>query len=141
MQKTTLQYCHLDPEAELPVLEGLSAFKAIVMVEADVPEMTRWDISRWLIESGCKFALTWGKDAVLWAESVDDASLEATDYEDVGDEDLVMTTSHEDDDLSEVFWFSQHRATHPAFELNETLIVHIAEAPRRDEIEAEFHDA
>lgn len=125
----------------MPVLEGLTAFKAIVMVEAEVPEMTRWDVSRWLVESGCKYALTWGREAEAWSESIDDASLEASDYEDVGDDQVVMTTSHEDEDLSEVFWFARHRATHKSLELSETLILHIADTPRRDEIEAEFRDA
>lgn len=125
----------------MPVLEGLTTFKAIVMVEADVPEMTRWYVSRWLVESGCKYALTWGREAEAWSESIDDAGLEASDYEDVGDDQVVMTTSHEDEELSEVFWFARHRATHKSLELNETLILHIADTPRRDEIEAEFRDA
>ena len=141
MQKPSIRYLHLAPENDLPVLEGLTAFKAIVMVEAEVPEMTRWDVSRWLVSSGCKYALTWGKEAEAWSESIDDASLEASDYEDVADDQVVITTAHEDEELSEVFWFARHRATHKALELNETLILHIAEAPRRDEIEAEFRDA
>ena len=140
MQKPSIRYLHLAPENDLPVLEGLTAFKAIVMVEAEVPETTRWDVSRWLVESGCKYALAWGGQCEAWRESIDDAALEAADYEDVPEEEQVMATAHDDEDLSEVFWFAKHRASH-ARELHETLIVHIAEAPRRDEIEAEFRDA
>ena len=82
MQKPSIRYLHLAPENDLPALEGLTAFKAIVMVEAEVPEMTRWDVSRWLVESGCRYALAWGDQCDAWRESIDDASLEATDYED-----------------------------------------------------------
>ena len=141
MKKSPIKYIHLAPENELPVLEGVSPFKAIVMIEAEVPEMTRWDVRRWLVESGCKYALVWGPQCEVWRESIDDASLEATDYEDVPDDEQVMATAHEDDDVSEVFWFAKHRAAHPALELHETLILHIADAPRREEIETEFADA
>ena len=141
MQRPSIRYLHLAPENDLPALEGLTAFKAIVMVEAEVPEMTRWDVSRWLVESGCRYALAWGDQCDAWRESIDDASLEATDYEDVPEDQQLMATAHEDEDLSEVFWFAKHRASHPALELPETLILHIADEPRREEIEAEFRDA
>jgi hypothetical protein len=141
MQKPSIRYLHLSPEDEAPALEGLHSFKAVVMVEAEVPEMTQWDLSRWLVSSGCKYALVWGGRCEAWRESIDDASLEANDYEDVPDAQQVLATAHEDEDLSEVFWFAKHRAAHPALDLNETLILHIAEAPRREEIEAEFRDA
>lgn len=141
MKKNPPRYLHLTPEGELPVLEALDNFKAILVLDGDVLETVRWDISRWLVESGCNYAMVWGRDAAQWQESIDDAHLEATNYEDVDEADLVITTSHEDDDLSEVFWFARHRASHPAHELHDTLIVHIADAPRREEIEDEFHDA
>ena len=141
MQKPVIRYLHLTPDSDFPALEGLSQFKAVLVVEADVAEMTMWEISRALVASGCVYALAWGKQCEAWREAVEDASLEASDYEDVPDEQLVVTTAHEDEELGEVFWFAKHRAVHPARELRETLILHIADAPRRDEIEAEFRDA
>ncbi len=141
MKKNPPRYLHLAPEAELPVLDALENFKAVLVVDVDVLETVRWDISRWLVESGSKYVMVWGKDAEQWRESIDDAHLEATNYEDLDDADVLITTSHEDDDLSEAFWFAQHRASHPAHELHDTLIVHIADAPRREEIEDEFQDA
>ncbi|TFW16344.1 DUF7684 family protein [Duganella callida] len=136
-----LKYLHLTPDSELPALEGLRQFKAIIIAEAEVHETMMWDISRWLIAEGCQYALAWGKDAEAWREAIDDAALEAVNYEDIPDEQKVLITSHEDDDLDEVFWFARHRAAHPAHELQQTLILHIADAPRREEIEAEYHDA
>ncbi|MET0320309.1 MAG: hypothetical protein ABW069_06270 [Duganella sp.] len=141
MKNNTPRYLHLAPEGELPVLEALDNFKAVLVVDVDVLETVRWDISRWLVESGCKVAVVWGQGAVAWGESIEDAHLEATDYEDVADEDVLIVTTHEDDDLSEAFWYARHRASHPAHELRDTVIVHIADAPRQDELEEEFNDA
>ncbi|MET0265352.1 MAG: hypothetical protein ABW202_07045, partial [Duganella sp.] len=60
MQKITPRYLHLAPDSALPELAALDNFKAVLVVESDLPETVRWDISRWLVESGCKYALVWG---------------------------------------------------------------------------------
>lgn len=141
MQKPVIRYLHLTPDSDFPALEGLSQFKAVLVVEADVAEMTMWETSRALVAAGCAYALAWGKECEQWHDAIDDAYLEATNYEDVPEEQHVVTTWHEDEELSEVFWFAQHRAVHPAHELRETLILHIADTPRREELEAEYRDA
>ncbi len=58
----------------------------------------------------------------------------------------VMISTHSPDflnatELDEVFWYARHRAAHPALALREVLIVHIADAPRREELEVAYHDA
>lgn len=140
MQKPTLRYLHLTPDSDFPTLEELSPFKAILIIEADVAEMTMWETSRALVAAGCLYASAWGNQCEAWHDAIDDAFLEATNYEDVAPEQAVTTTWHEDEELGEVFWFAKHRAVHPA-ELRATLILHIAEAPRRDELEAAWRDA
>jgi len=140
MQSPAPKYLHLSPDAELPELEGLRQFKTILVVETDVLETVMWDVSRWLIASGCLYALAWGKDSEQWREAIEDAALEAVNYEDVPEDRRVLVTAHEDDDLDEVFWFAQHRAAHPG-ELKNTLILHIADTPRRDALEAQYADA
>jgi len=141
MQKPSVRYLHLTPDAGLPPLDGLKQFKAVLVADAEVAEMTMWDTSRTLIESGCLYALCWGQDCEAWHDAIDDAYLEATNYEEVLEEKQVLSTWHEDEDLEEVFWFARHRAVHPAHELRETLILHIADAPRREELEAAYNDA
>jgi hypothetical protein len=140
MQSPAPKYLHLSPDADLPALEGLRQFKAVVVVEADVHETVMWDVSRWLIASGCLYALAWGKDSEQWREAIEDAALEAVNYEDMPEERRVQVTAHEDDDLEEVFWFAQHRASHAA-DLKDTLILHLADTPRREELEAQYRDA
>ena len=141
MSNQSLKYLHLTPSSALPVLEGLRQFKAIIVADAEVQETMMWDVSRWLVESGCQYALAWGEDCEQWRKAVEDAALEAVNYEGVPDAQQVLATAHEDEDLEEVFWFARHRAAHPAHELGATLILHIADAPNREALEAQYHDA
>jgi hypothetical protein len=141
MQKPAIRYLHLTPDSDLPALEGLSQSKVVLVIEAEVAEMTMWETSRTLVASGCLYALAWGDQCEAWREAIEDASLEASDYDDVPAERQVISTAHEDEELSEAFWFAKHRAVHPAHELRDTLILHIAATPRRDEIEAEYREA
>ncbi|OBV38326.1 DUF7684 family protein [Janthinobacterium psychrotolerans] len=140
MQKTLLRYLHLTPDSDFPILEDLPAFKAIVIVEAVAEEMVMWETCRALVAAGCLYASTWGTQCDAWHEAIGDAYLEASNYEDVAPEKALTTSLHEDEELSEVFWFAKHRAVH-AGELRATLILHIADAPRRDELEAAWRDA
>jgi hypothetical protein len=141
LSKTT-HYLHLLPDGALPDLQ-LPPFLAIVLVEDEVSESWMWDACRWLVASGCRVMLAWGRDAQAWREAVDDAALEAVDYEDAPDERSVVATAHEadDEDIDDVFWFARHRAAHPALPLTAALILHIAPAARQDELEARYADA
>ena len=143
MQRKTLTYLHLPPDADLPELALRPPFLAIVLVEDEVAEMWSWDVARWLVESGARYVQAWGKDAEAWTEAIDDAALEAVDYEDAPDDRQVLTAGHDpaDEDVDEVFWFAKHRAAHPALSLDAVLIVHIASAPRKEEIEQAYADA
>jgi hypothetical protein len=143
MHRKTLTYLHLPPDADLPDLGARPPFLAIVLVEDEVAEMWLWDVARWLVASGARYVQAWGGDAEAWAEAVDDAALEAVDYEDAPGERQVLTAAHDpaDEDVDEVFWFARHRAAHPALSLDTVLIVHIAQAPRKEEIEAAYADA
>ena len=143
MQRKTLTYLHLPPDADLPELGNRPPFLAIVLAEDEVAEMWLWDVARWLVASGARYVQAWGKDAEAWTEAVDDAALEAVDYEDAPDDRRVLTAGHDpaDEDVDEVFWFAKHRAAHPALSLDAVLIVHIAAAPRKEEIEQAYADA
>lgn len=141
MHNKSVKYLHLPPDGALPELGGMHRFKAIVAVESEVPQMWMWDASRWLVSSGCRYMLAWGTGCSEWAEAVDDANLERFDYGAMPDEELVMTTSHEDDDLDEVFWFAKNRAKHPAIELEETVLIHIGDVEKRSEFEERYAQA
>ncbi len=141
MQKPSLSYLHIRPNEELPPIGQFPPFLAVLVIDEVCEEMWRWEASRWLAASNCRYVLAWGQFSEDWAESVDDANLEAFDYGEIPDDRLVMTTSHEDEELEEVFWFARHRARHPSLQLSSTVIVHIATRGRKDELERQFAQA
>jgi hypothetical protein len=141
MQTELVKYLHLLPDAGFPELGGMHRFKAILAIESEVSQTWQWDVSRWLVSSGCRYMLAWGKECDSWDDAVDEANLERFNYEDIPEEEIVMTTWHEDEDLEEVFWFAKNRAKHPVLDLNETLIVHIGDVEKRKECERLYADA
>ncbi|GGY06843.1 hypothetical protein GJV26_22530 [Massilia dura] len=140
MSKRTVQYLQLPPDGDLPSLDG-EPFAAIIVIEADVAELWRCDVSRWLVSSGCRYMLAWGKDCSAWDDSVDEANMEAHAYDDIPEGEFVVTTWHDDEELSEVFWFAKHRASHPKLVLNLVIIVHIADAAREQELREAYVQA
>lgn len=135
MQNKTLKYRHLLPETALPELHGLHPYKAVLIIEAEVSQMWLWDVSRWLVSSGCRCMLAWGKDCSTWNDAVEEANLERFDYGDIPGEETVVTTWHDDEELEEVFWFAKNRATHPVLDLNHTVLIHISDVDKHQEIE------
>ena len=81
--------------------------------------------------------MAWGSACSSWDTSVDIATLETCGVGDIPDRRFVMTTSHEDEALSEVFWFCRNVAAHPSCSLGNVLLLHIGERDR----EAEFLEA
>ena len=143
MHRQTAAYLHLSPDADLPDLGNRPPFLAIVLAEDDVAEMWLWDAARWLVACGARYVQAWGKEAETWTEAVDDAALEAVDYEEAPDDRQVLTSAHDpaDEDIEDVFWFTRHRAAHPFLPLDTVLVVHIAARPRKEEIETAYADA
>jgi hypothetical protein len=92
----------------------MGQFQAIVIVDGEVADMSMWNWRADWWTPGCMLALVWGKDCDAWREALEDAALEAADYEDVPAERAVVVTAHEDDELEAAFWYARHRAAHPA---------------------------
>lgn len=137
---TPPSYLQLRPDTELPELGQSTPSMVILVSEAPCDEMWRWEVARLLAASGCRYLLAWGEDCQAWHDAVDDAVDEATGYEEPSDEQRLISTWHDDEDLDEVFWFARHRASHPA-RLSRTLIVHIAQRGAPDALLAKWHDA
>ena len=139
MNKKTPTYLHLPPDSPLPAL-ALPPFQAIVLLEDEVDEYWMFDAARWLVASGCRYALAWGRDCEAWREAVEDAALEAADYEDAPPERGVLATAHEDEELEDVFWFAKHRAAHPG-KLDTVLILHVGARADRDRLVDAYTEA
>jgi hypothetical protein len=120
-----LHYLHLRPNQPPPQLPG-GHLRAVIVSDVEVPQDWRNRIAEWLLDGGCLYVVAWGVECENWHDTVDWTHLEAFDYGDIPDDKFVMTTWHTDEPLSEALWFAGHCASHPDVELDETVIIHIA---------------
>jgi hypothetical protein len=141
MLNKSVKYIRIQSGDDLPEISDLQPFKAILVIEDDVSQIWQWDISRSLVLSGCRYMMAWGPECGSWVESVDEANLEAFNYDVIPQDHSVVATSHEDEDLSEVFWFAKHRAHHPVHELNNTVIIHISGEEKKIDLQSLYKDA
>jgi hypothetical protein len=126
---TAVRYLQLAPEeSNLPDLNGMRPFRAVVLVRETVTNDWRNRVSDWLVAAGCLYVLAWGKDCSVWDDSVDWANIDAFDSKPIPPEHFVMTTWHEDETIEEVFWSATHCAEHPTVALQSDLILDIASA-------------
>jgi len=119
-------YFHVQPDAALPGIGYLAPFRAVVIVEEDVSAEWRTDVSDWLVRSGCLYMMAWGRDCSLWDDAVDWANIDHFLFKDIPEDRFVVTTWHDGDPLDEVFSFCKRLAIHPAVELPQVILLHIA---------------
>ena len=136
----SVDYVHL-PFGDTPRFVKAAPFRAVVVIEQDVSEEWRDQVSEWLVRSGCLYMCAWGRDCSKWDDSVDHANLRDFDYGEIPDDRFVMTTWHADEPISEAFWFAGHCADHPTVPLPRLLIVDVAQFGRGEKILAAFEQA
>jgi hypothetical protein len=133
-------YLHLKPGTQPPQLVT-GPFKAVVIIEADVTPQWRALVSDWLVLSGCRYMMAWGRNCSEWDDSVDEASILAFGSVEATDNNFVMTTWHEKEPLTEAFWFSQWCAVHPSLELEQTYLIDVSEQDREALLLETFREA
>ncbi len=109
-----------------------------MVIEEEVSPEWQAMVSTWLVASGCLYMMAWGIGCSSWDDSVDMANLEAFNFGEIPESRFVMTTWHDDEPLSEVFWFAKENANHPAEELQATVLLHISAVPREAELLASY---
>ncbi len=127
-------YCHLSPGEKLPDISAPLASRMVVVVEAEVSPKWRVLVSDWIAKSGCLYMMAWGRDCSLWDDSVDMANIEAFDFGEIPEDKFIMTTWHDDEPLSEVFWYAKNNAPHSFVELEGTVLLHISAERREREL-------
>ncbi|WP_435520862.1 DUF7684 family protein [Caenimonas aquaedulcis] len=117
-------------------LSSLDNVPSRVVVIADAPCSPFWqaEVSAWLLGIGCLYMMAWGEGCSSWDDSVDEANLEQFEYRDIPEDRFVMTTWHDGESLSEVFWCSKHNADHPTVELVRPVLLHISNDGRQKEM-------
>lgn len=137
MREETVEYIHL-PSGSEPPQSDFQHRRAIVIIEQDVEEVWQDQISDWIAASGCLCMMAWGRDCSSWDDSVDHANLSQFDYGAIPEDRFIMTTWHDDETLSEVFFYNQICAFHPTIELALVTILHISEFDQREIILATY---
>ena len=127
-------YLHLPAGREPPVLNGLGRFRVVLVLSQEVTDEWQTLISDWLVRSGCLYMMAWGVACSTWDDSVDYASLSASDFGEVPDDQFVLTTWHDSEPLAETLWFAAHVAYHPTVALPDILIVDIGPEEREGEL-------
>jgi len=110
-------------------------FRAVVIIDANVNDEWRNNVSNWLIRSGCLYMMAWGNECSSWDDSVDAANLEEYDFNGISDDKFVLTTWHENETIEEVLWFAENCAHHTRIEIMETIVVHISDKNNINTIE------
>lgn len=134
---TTVSYVHLPPGSQPPAIGEAGPFKAVLVLEQAVADDWQDQISEWLVRSGCLYMMAWGVKCSSWDESVDWANHSVTGLNDVPDDQFVMTTWHDDEPLTEAFWYAGFTAHHPTVSLEHVAVIDIGPKNR----EAEMREA
>jgi hypothetical protein len=120
-----VQYIRLIDGDSFADLQALRPFKAVVISEAVTSRDFKNSVSEWMVRAGCIYMMAWGKECSVWHDTVDEANLAMFDFGDVPVDAFVMTTWHDNDPLSEVFWYAKFAAKHPTLNIRNTVLVHI----------------
>jgi hypothetical protein len=134
-------YVPLLPGEAPPLLARPGPFKAIVVVEDDVTPEWQATVSDWLVRSGCRFMMAWGRRCSEWDDSVDLANQDCFGLGEIPDDEFVMTTWHDQETLEDTFWFAVHAAMHSTLRLDPTYIIHIAPTAQPQEMLQRFREA
>lgn len=130
-------YLHLSPDTRPPDREA-RPYRGVIVSELETTQEWRNEVADWLVNSGCLYVVAWGVQCEAWHDTVDWTILEKFEFEVVPDEHFIMTTWHDNEPLSEAFWFAGQCASHPTIALQETLLIDVAAAPRERELLESF---
>jgi hypothetical protein len=128
-----LQYIQLKPEQAMPDISALKPFLAILVIDERVSQPWQDLVSRWLVRSGCIYMMACGLNCNAWDDSVDFANIEQFNYGEIPEDELVMTSCHEDETLNDVFYRAKNSAKHACVDFSNILILHISSENKEQE--------
>ena len=133
-------YIFLQPEGDPPAF-STRPYRLILVSESETEEDWRAKICAHLVATRCLYFVSWGEQCETWHDDMDWALLDAHGYEDIPDDDFIMTTWHADDPMKSALNFGAMDAQHPDVELKATYIMHVAESADEERILSAFHEA
>jgi hypothetical protein len=135
------KYVHLKPGELPPAVHRADASRVVLIAEAIASSAYREAVARELIESGCLYFMSWGVECEAWHDEVDMASIQKFDFQEIPEDAFVMTSWHERESLSEVFWFCKNNAFHPTVDLKVTVLLHLAPNSNEQELLTSYTEA
>lgn len=136
-----LIYQLVRPDEPVSIPVKLTRYKCVLLIERDIEDEFRNEVSRLLVEGGCLYAMAWGRDCSAWDDSIDHANLAMFDYGDIPADKFVMTTWHDDCALEDVLDFAKNCAV-SSFDdapLEDLLVLDFSLEDRAAKIEAMFN--
>jgi hypothetical protein len=133
-----MRYILLTPAGALPDIPTMRPFKAVIITEDNLSSARREAVSDWLVGSGCAYVMAWGDDCGAWEATIATSVRQSLNDNEVPDDRIVITTSHADEPLNTVFWFSKHTAMHPCFTIGNVVLLQLASVGRERELCAQY---
>lgn len=137
----SVSYIHLPPEAQISVVAESRPSKSVLVLQQAVSTEWQSRVSEWLVKSGCLYMMAWGAECSSWNDSVDWANHSVVGLDDIPDNQFVMTTWHEDESLSDTFWFAGFTAHHPTVPLEHVAIIDIGPTHRERQMLQAYKEA
>jgi len=134
-------YVHLNPDEPLPPIGQAKACRVVLIGEATVPTSYREAVAQELVNGNCLYFMSWGTECEAWHDEVDMANIEQFEFRQIPEDAFVMTTWHEREPLSEVFWFCKNSAFHPTVDLKLTMLIHVASHPNEKALLQSYAEA
>ena len=130
------EHCHylLANRQNTPELPSNMAFKVVLIAEDHSGIDERSLLCESLMDAGCLYFMAWGSECREWQDAMNLANLQRYDYDQVPDDKLIIATSHPEEAIKDVFWFSKNTAMHPCHDLDNVLLVHVSERDKKKEL-------
>ncbi|MGC1497549.1 MAG: hypothetical protein WA790_17230 [Sulfitobacter sp.] len=135
------KYLFLPKDTPIAIPPEFSRFKCLILIERDVNDSYRNDVSDTLVKNGCLYMMAWGLDCSLWDDSVDWAFLALYEYGAYPEDQFVMTTWHENDTLQEMLEFAKVCSDHSDVDLQDILVLDFGSHERGGFIEQSYRHA
>lgn len=101
------RYHHLPTDSPVSIPSDMTAFGCLILIEREIGPAYRAEVSEALVKAGCRCAMAWGLNCVLWDDSVDVAFLDLHGGGDCPDGRYVLTTWHDGESLGDVIEFAR----------------------------------
>jgi hypothetical protein len=134
-------YYHITPETNLPDITEMKPFLAVLVIELHPATEWRESVSKWLVNSGCQYLMSWGEDRAAWEEAVDLANIAQFNSGEIPNDEMVLTVEHGDDAPELFFREVKTTATQDCIDFDNTLIIHISKLDKEEELLSLYSNA